>query len=280
MKRREFITLLGGAIALPRAARAQQPTIPRPLRIGMVHPVSPKGVPPSYVAFFSRLRELGYVEGDTLAIEYINLEGHLERYDEAMRDLVRRRVDLIFALGQEDNLRAAMAATSTVPIVMLAIGYDPLARGYVSSLARPTGNVTGIYVLSIEAIKKRLQLFKDAFPQQHAAFGFWDFDAAEAWRAAVELGAFARHRACRRRASRPALRLRAWIAASCAGIPRRPVPAPLRHFYSRRRPPRSVRLAPSDRFVLRLLTEIRRCGRTHVVRRRPRGGGTAGGRVC
>ena len=187
MKRREFITLLGGAtIALPRAARAQQPTIPRPLRIGMVHPVSPKGVPPSYVAFFNRLRELGYVEGDALAIEYINLEGHLERYDEAMRDLVRRRVDLIFALGQEDNLRAAMAATSTVPIVMLAIGYDPLAKGYVSSLARPTGNVTGIYVLSIEAIKKRLQLFKDAFPQQHAAFGFWDFDAAEAWRAAVD----------------------------------------------------------------------------------------------
>ena len=186
MKRRDFITLLGGAtIALPRAARAQQPTIPRPLRVGMVHPVSPKGVPPSYVAFFSRLRELGYVEGDTLAIEYINLEGHLERYDEAMRNLVGRRVDLIFALGQEDNLRAAMAATRTVPIVMLAIGYDPLARGYVSSLARPTGNVTGIYVLSIEAIKKRLQLFKDAFPQQHAAFGFWDFDAAEAWRAAV-----------------------------------------------------------------------------------------------
>ena len=149
-------------------------------------PVSPKGVPPNYVEFIDRLRELGYVEGDTLAVEYINLEGHLDRYDDAMQELVRRRVDVIYALGQEDNLRAAMAATTTIPIVMVAIGYDPLAKGYVSSLARPTGNVTGIYVLSVEAIKKRLQLFKDSFPGQHAAFGFWDFDAVEPWRAAVE----------------------------------------------------------------------------------------------
>jgi ABC-type uncharacterized transport system substrate-binding protein len=184
MRRRAFIKLIGAtAAAWPLIARAQTP--PKPLRIGMVHPVSPKGVPPNFVEFVDRLRELGYVEGDTLAVEYINLEGHLDRYDEAMRDLVRRRVDLIYALGQEDNLRAAMAATTTIPIVMVAIGYDPLAKGYVSSLARPTGNVTGIYVLSVEAIKKRLQLFKDSFPGQHAAFGFWDFDAVAPWRAAA-----------------------------------------------------------------------------------------------
>jgi putative tryptophan/tyrosine transport system substrate-binding protein len=185
--RREFIALLGGTasvVAAPQSARSQTPQ--KPLRIGMVHPVSPKGVPPNYVEFIDRLRELGYVEGDTLAVEYINLEGHLDRYDDAMRELVRRRVDLIYALGQEDNLRAAMAATTTIPIVMVAIGYDPLAKGYVSSLARPTGNVTGIYVLSVEAIKKRLQLFKDSFPGQHAALGFWDFDAVAPWRAAVE----------------------------------------------------------------------------------------------
>ena len=123
---------------------------------------SPKSIPPSYIEFIKRLGELGYVEGDTLIVEYINLEGHLDRYGEAMRELVRRRVDLIFALGQEDNLRAAMAATSTIPIVMLAIGYDPMAKGYVKSLAQPGGNVTGIYVLSLEAVSKRLQLFKDA----------------------------------------------------------------------------------------------------------------------
>jgi putative ABC transport system substrate-binding protein len=185
--RRQFIsTISGAAVAVAGAARrANAQTTPKPFRVGFVHPVSPKGVPPNYVEFVDRLRELGYVEGDTLAMEYINLEGHPERYDEAMRELIRRRVDLIYALGQEENLRAAMAATSTIPIVMLAISYDPLAKGYVSSLARPTGNVTGITVLGVDLIKKRLQLFKDAFPERHAAFGFWDFEADETWRIAT-----------------------------------------------------------------------------------------------
>jgi putative tryptophan/tyrosine transport system substrate-binding protein len=188
LRRRDFITLVGGAaVTRPFAVRAQQPNNPAPtLRVGFVHPVSPKGIPPSYIEFINRLSELGYVEGDTLSVEYINLDGHLERYGEAMRELVRRRVNLIFALGQEDNLRAAMAATSTIPIVMQAIGYDPVAKGYVKSLAQPGGNVTGIYVLSLEAVSKRLQLFKDAFPQQSKAFGFWDFDGAGTWHAANE----------------------------------------------------------------------------------------------
>jgi putative tryptophan/tyrosine transport system substrate-binding protein len=184
--RRQFVSTLGGAaVCAIGATHTRGQTTPKPLRVGFVHPVSPKGVPPNYVEFIGRLRELGYVEGDTLAVEYINLEGHPERYDESMRELVRRRVDLIYALGQEENLRAAMAATSTIPIVMLAISYDPLAKGYVSSLARPTGNVTGITVLGVELIKKRLQLFKDAFPERHAAFGFWDFESDETWRIAT-----------------------------------------------------------------------------------------------
>jgi putative ABC transport system substrate-binding protein len=184
--RRQFVSTLGGAaVCAIGATHPRAQTTPKPLRVGFVHPVSPKGVPPNYVEFIGRLRELGYVEGDTLAVEYINLEGHPERYDESMRELVRRRVDLIYALGQEENLRAAMAATSTIPIVMLAISYDPLAKGYVSSLARPTGNVTGITVLGVELIKKRLQLFKDAFPERHAAFGFWDFESDETWRIAT-----------------------------------------------------------------------------------------------
>ena len=90
-----------------------------------------------------------------------------------------------------------MAATGTISIVMDAIGYDPLAKGYVSSLARPTGKrtLTGIYTLSIEAIKKRLQLFKDAFPDKHAAFGFWDFDARRGLAGGGGRSPFARHRA-------------------------------------------------------------------------------------
>jgi len=185
MRRRDFLGVLGGAaLAYPRVARAQA-AVPK-LRLGFVHPVSPKNVPPNYAAFVQRLGELGYVEGDSLAVEYINLEGHLEKYDEAMRELVRRRVDLIYALGQEENLRSAMAATKTIPIVMLAISYSPLAKGYVANLAHPTGNVTGIYVLGVEIIKKRLQIFKDAFPDHRAAFGFWDAEAAETWRATME----------------------------------------------------------------------------------------------
>jgi putative ABC transport system substrate-binding protein len=183
LKRREFIALTGSALAAwPTCAL----TLPGKLRLGFVHPISPKDVPPYYVAFVGRPRELGYVEGDTLAVEYINLEGYVERYDEAMRELVRRRVDLIYALGQEQNLRAALAATSTIPIVMMAVAYDPLAKGYVTSLARPTGNVTGVYVLLVETTRKRLQLFRDAFPGTRAAFGFWDFASAETWRVAAE----------------------------------------------------------------------------------------------
>ena len=106
-----------------RCGRSSRTILRRRCELGFVHPVSPKGVPPSYIEFIKRLGELGYLEGDALIVEYINLEGHLERYGEAMRELVRRRVDLIFALGQEANLHAAMAATSTIPIVMQAIGY-------------------------------------------------------------------------------------------------------------------------------------------------------------
>src|SRR6478672_4511723 len=104
MRRRDFLGLVGGAALLPHAANAQQH---KPLRVGFVHPISPKGVPPNYVLFIEGLRGLGYAESDNLVIEYINLDGHLERYDAAMQELVRRRVDLIFALGQEENLRAA-----------------------------------------------------------------------------------------------------------------------------------------------------------------------------
>jgi len=186
VRRRDLLAVLGGAVAARSVAARAQPTAAQPLRLGFVHPVSPKGVPPSYVEFVRRMRALGYVEGDTLAIEYINLEGHVDRYEAAMRDLVGRHVDLIFALGQEDNLRAAMAASSTIPIVMMAIGFDPLTKGYIQSLARPGGNVTGVYVLSLQAAPKRLQLFKDAFPDTRKLFGFWDFDGADTWRAASE----------------------------------------------------------------------------------------------
>jgi putative ABC transport system substrate-binding protein len=129
------------------------------------------------------MRELGYVEGQKFKMDYIDLQGRPERYPAAMRELADRKVDVILAFGPEDALKAAMAATKTIPIVMAAIDYDPIALGYVASLARPTGNVTGILLEQIELAAKRLQLVKDAFPAIGKATVFWDRLSAHQWRA-------------------------------------------------------------------------------------------------
>ena len=100
-----------------------------------------------------------------------------------MRELVRHKADIIIAFGPEAPLKEAMAATRTIPIVMMAIDFDPIARGYVSSLARPTGNVTGVMFDQIELAVKRLQLLNDAFPEKKAAVVFWDQPSADQWHA-------------------------------------------------------------------------------------------------
>src|SRR6516165_5943688 len=124
LKRREFIALLGsGIIAWPFAGWAQ--TQPRMLRVGIVSSANVRNGPP-FVAFDQHLSELGYLEGQNLAVEFIGLEGHIERMDEAMHELVRRQVNVIVAFGPEAALKATMAATATIPIVMVAIDYDPI----------------------------------------------------------------------------------------------------------------------------------------------------------
>jgi len=162
MRRREFIAGLGGAAAWPVGARGQQAAM---LRVGScsLPPAGPSGR--GFLGPFAvRMNELGYVEGQNLTLDYIDLQGRADRYGAAMQELVARQADLLIAFGPEESLKAAMAATKTVPIVMAAIDYDPFAHGYVSSLARPTGNVTGIFLEQIELAAKRLQLAKDAFP--------------------------------------------------------------------------------------------------------------------
>jgi putative ABC transport system substrate-binding protein len=178
LKRRELISLIGAAAAWPIAGRAQQPAM---LRIGSCsarHPargfLGPFGI---------RLGELGYVEGQNLTLDYIDLQNRIEDYEPAMRQLVERKADVLIAFGPEVSLKAAIAATKTVPIVMAAIDYDPFALGYVTSLARPTGNITGIVLEQIELAAKRLQLVKDAFPTLHNATVFWDALSADQWRA-------------------------------------------------------------------------------------------------
>ena len=179
MKRREFITLLGGAAAaLPIGVRAQSAGM---LRVGMVNS-QPKSSG-LLVAFLQRLAELGYREGINFTFEFIQAAS-LEDYATGNRELITRNVDILVASGVELALKSALAVTDTLPIVMTAIDYDPLALGYVKSLARPGGNVTGIFFQQIELTNKRLQVVMDAFPDLRAATVFWDQSSADQWRVA------------------------------------------------------------------------------------------------
>jgi putative tryptophan/tyrosine transport system substrate-binding protein len=180
--RRDFITLLGGAAAAwPVAARAQKRSNSQ--RIGITS-IQPRSSPP-YVAFDQRLRELGYIEGQDLAVEFLNPAALAEGMAGAMKELVRRKVDGIVA-PYESALKSALAASDTTPIVMLAITYDPLALGYIKSLARPGGNVTGLFTQQLELAVKCLELLKDAIPELRAATVFWDRDSADQWKATEE----------------------------------------------------------------------------------------------
>jgi ABC transporter substrate binding protein len=155
MRRREFITLVSGATAARAWASAARAQSQKLLRTGMVS-VLPRNTP-FMDAFVKRLRALGYEEGQNLAIEYLKISSPAE-YAEGMKELVSRHVDIIVAQGPEVTLKSAMAVTDTLPIVMVAIDYDPFARGYVTSFAHPTGNVTGIFFQQIELTAKRLEI--------------------------------------------------------------------------------------------------------------------------
>ena len=154
MRRREFITLIGGAAAgWPLAAHAQQAPVPR---IGIIDDA------PMWHSFRQALRELGYVEGQSINYEYRYSEGVPDRLAAVVGELVRRPVDVIAAYGTPP-VEAAKAATKTIPIVMVGVA-DPVRTGLVASLARPGGNITGNTVLSPDLGAKRLQLLREAIP--------------------------------------------------------------------------------------------------------------------
>jgi putative tryptophan/tyrosine transport system substrate-binding protein len=193
MQRREFITLLGGAAASaswPIAARAQQPM---PV-IGFLGTTTPDDFASRIAAFREGLKKVGYIEGQNVAIEYRWPEGHYDRLPTLAADLVRRQVAVIAAVGGEPSPLAAMAATATIPIV-ISVGTDPVRLGLVTSLNRPSGNVTGVYFLQSELGAKRIGLLHELLPKAtvigtlvNPNFAESEFHAKEAQEAARSLG--------------------------------------------------------------------------------------------
>ena len=159
MRRREFITLLGGVATWPLAAHAQQPAMPL---IGFLDARSPDAVRDRLRTFRQGLKETGYVEGENVTIAYRFAENQIDRLHELAADLVRRKVAVIAASAEEGAL-AAKAATTTVPIVF-AVSRDPVSFGLVASLARPDGNLSGVNFLSGELVAKRLELLRELVP--------------------------------------------------------------------------------------------------------------------
>ena len=161
LKRREFISLLSGAVvAWPLAARAQQAPMPM---IGLLGTESPDLYADRLRPFRQGLRESGYVEGRNVVIEYRWAEGHHDRFPSLLADLVSRKVAVIAAFAGTPPALAAKAATTTIPIVFVTSG-DPVAAGLVTSLAWPGGNITGVTSMAVELGPKQLEVVRELVP--------------------------------------------------------------------------------------------------------------------
>jgi putative ABC transport system substrate-binding protein len=183
VKRREFITLLGGAAAAwPLTARAQQPG--KIVRIGMLGPTrNTPSTAAAHQAFLAELRQFGFNEGQNLIVDYRRVDDARGPFAMAA-ELMRSSVDLVVADGPEVALQAVVGASRAIPIVFVATNYDPIERGYVASLARPGGNITGIYLRQPELAAKQLELLSQAFPERTRLAVLYDALSADQFGAA------------------------------------------------------------------------------------------------
>ena len=185
MKRREFVTLLAGAAAAawPLAAHAQQAR--QVARIGFLGTAPENALfATSYPVFLTELRKLGFTEGQNLIIEHRRIDEGAPKAFAGAAELIRSNVDVVVAFGPELALKAAVAASQTVPIVMIAINFDPIAGGYVSDITRPERNITGLVFRAPELAAKQLGLLVEAFPDAKPIAALWEQASAEQFDAA------------------------------------------------------------------------------------------------
>ena len=185
MKRREFISLLGGAaVAWPLATHGQQAG--KVIRIDFIGAsLNSSAMAAQYQAFLKELHELGFSEGRNIVVDYRRLDDPRGPFAVAA-ELMRLEVDLIVATGPEVALQAVVGASRSIPIVILAVQYDPIERGYVSSLARPGGNITGVFYRQPELAAKQLELLTQTFPEKSRLAVLYDTNSADQLSAAEE----------------------------------------------------------------------------------------------
>jgi putative ABC transport system substrate-binding protein len=173
--RRAFLTTLAGSLlAAPLAAEAQEV---RKARVGVLSVGANPRSASFYAAFEQRLRELGHIEGQTLIIDF-RAPSRGEDPSQVADALVRQRPDVLLVVGPEVSMKAASRATRTIPIVIVALNYDPVALGYVQSLGRPGGNITGLVSRAVETAPKQLELLRDALPVDATVAVLWESPVA------------------------------------------------------------------------------------------------------
>lgn len=187
MRRREFLrtAAAGALLGLRSPARAASGVI----RIGAAVRIANVRSNPIYVAFEKRLAELGLRDGENVVLDYVKVkDGSADEQERGFREAVARGADMLLTAGPEYSLKAALAASQSLPIVMLAIDFDPIQRGYVTGLSEPGGRITGVFLRQIELALKRFTFLRDNLGDFHAAIVFYDDASRDQWEAVERAG--------------------------------------------------------------------------------------------